>query len=80
MGGFAVWPFWRESVWDFSGLKDIIQVFNQFVILLRSEEKEEAAAYLSEGMRDVTMESGVINKEIKIIFQRVREIIYEDQE
>jgi len=26
------------SVWDFSGLKDIFQVFDQFVILSRSKE------------------------------------------
>ena len=41
-------------------------VFDQLVILSRSEEREEAAACLSvRGMRDVTEESGVISKEIK---------------
>ena len=51
MGGFAEWSIQRESVseWDFSGLKDMFQVFDQFVILLRSEERKEAAACLSEG-------------------------------
>ena len=34
---------------DFSELKDRLQVFHQFVILLMSEESEEAAACLSEG-------------------------------
>ena len=35
-------------MWDFSGLKDIFQVFDQFVILSSSEEREEAAACLFE--------------------------------
>ena len=38
----------RESV-GFLRLKDMFQVFDQFVILSRSEEKVEAAACLSEG-------------------------------
>ena len=43
-------------------------MFDQFVILPRSEEREVAAAYLSEGWRDVMAENGVISKEIKRIF------------
>ena len=34
---------------DFSGLKDKFQVFDQSVILSRSEEREDAAACLPEG-------------------------------
>ena len=51
MEGFAVQSFWRErvSVLDFSGLKDILRVFDHFVILSRSEEREEPAACLSGG-------------------------------
>ena len=37
------------KVRHFSGLKDIFQAFDQFVIFSRSEEREEAAACLSEG-------------------------------
>ena len=51
MGGFAVQSFRREivRVCDFSGLKDIFQVFAQFVILSRSEEMEEAFWQKDEG-------------------------------
>ena len=51
MGWFSEWCFWREivSVWDFSGLNEMFQVFDQFVILARSEEREEVVACLSEG-------------------------------
>ena len=39
-----------ETERDFSGLKDVFQVFKQFVIFLsRSEESEAAATCLSEG-------------------------------
>ena len=34
---------------DLSGMKDIFQVFDQLVILSRPEEREEAAALVSEG-------------------------------
>ena len=33
---------------EFSGLKDIFQVFDRFVILSKSEEREDASACLSE--------------------------------
>ena len=36
----------RVSVCDFSGMKDMFQVFDQFMILSRSEEREETAACL----------------------------------
>ena len=36
------------NVWDFSGLKDMFQVFEQFVILSTSEEEQDATACLSE--------------------------------
>ena len=51
MGGFARRSFQREigSVWDLAGLEDKLQVFDQLVILSRSEEREVAAACLSEG-------------------------------
>ena len=53
MGVFAIWSFWRErdrDVSDVSGLKEIFQVFDQLVIFFsRSQEREEAAACLSEG-------------------------------
>jgi len=51
-GGFAIWSFLREilRLWDLSGLKDVFQVFHQLVILSKSEEREEAAACLSEGV------------------------------
>ena len=54
-------------------------VFDQFVILSRSDQREEAAACFNRRMRDVMAESGVISKEIRRIFQRVREIIDEDR-
>jgi len=38
----------RVRVRDLSGFKDIFQVFEQLVILSRSEESEEAASCLSE--------------------------------
>ena len=38
----------REGIWDLSRLKDMFQVFDKFAILSRSEEREEAAACLSE--------------------------------
>ena len=51
-------------------------VFDQFVIMSRSEKREEAAACLPvRSMRDVNAECGVISKEIKKDFQ---EIIDED--
>ena len=63
MVGFSVWSFQRERererVWDFSGLKDIFQVFDQFVILSRSEEREEAAATSVRRIRNVTTESEI---------------------
>ena len=51
MGGFAVRSFRKErvSVRDFSELKDMLEVFDQFVVLSRSEEREWAAVCLSEG-------------------------------
>ena len=70
----------REKVkaWDLSGLKDIFQVFDQLVILSRSEEREEAAACVSErwGMSRHRVLSSV---QIKGIFQRKRKIFDEDQ-
>ena len=39
----------KVCVRDFSGLEDLFQVFDQFVILSMFEEREEAAACLSEG-------------------------------
>ena len=36
-------------VWDLSGLKDMFHMLDQFVILSRSAESEEAAAFHSEG-------------------------------
>ena len=55
-------------------------MFDQFVILSTSEEKEEAAvACLSvRRMSDVTAEGRVISKEIKRIFQKVSETTDED--
>ena len=68
----------RVSVCDFSGMKDMFQVFDQFMILSRSEEMEEAAACLAlRRMRDVTAECGISNKEIKRIFHGASEIIDE---
>ena len=52
-------------------------VLDQFVILSRSAESEEAAACRQ--MTDGMAEGGVISKEIKRIFQRRREIIDENQ-
>ena len=51
MEGFARGSFLRETVnaWDFSGLKDIFQVFNQIVFLSRNPGREKAVACLSEG-------------------------------
>ena len=60
MGGFAIQSFWRETVnvWDLSGLKDILQVFDSLVVPSRSTEREEAAACLSEGQ-------GVLRQRVK---------------
>ena len=55
-----------------SGLKDIFQVFDHLVILSMSEEREEAAACLSEGCGKVTAEGEVIGEEIKEIFPESR--------
>ena len=66
----------RVSVWDFSGLKDIFQVIDSFVILSKSVEREEAAACLSEGCHCKRVESSA--KEIDRIFQGGSENIDED--
>ena len=39
----------RQREKDLSGLINTFQLLDQFVIWARSEEREEAAAYLSEG-------------------------------
>ena len=39
----------RQRDRDFSGLKDMFEVFHQFVVLSRPEEKDEVAACQSEG-------------------------------
>ena len=82
MGGFVRWYFWRETECKCEICKDkkTFEVFDQLVMISRCEEREEAANCKSENMRDVTTEDGVISKKIKRIFQRVREIIDEDQE
>ena len=51
MGVFAIQSFWTDivHVWDCSVFKDLFQAFDSFVILSRSEEREEAAACQSEG-------------------------------
>ena len=68
-----------ESVRYLSGLKDMFHVLDQFVISSRSAESEEAAACWSQGWTDGTAGGGIISKEIKRIFQRVGEIIDENQ-
>ena len=55
------------NVWDFSGLKDMFQVFDQFVILSKSEEEQDATACLSEGGGiSGQIESGVISKKMEV--------------
>ena len=60
--------------------QDMVQVFDQFVILSRPREREEAAACLSvclsvRIMRNVTGDNGVLSKEIKRIFLSVRSLM-----
>ena len=53
------------------------QVWDQVLILIRSAEREEAAACLSGMLRDATAEGEAIRKEISRIFQGMGKIVDE---
>ena len=57
----------------------MFHVLDEFVILPRSVKREESAACRFEERQMVPAEGGVISKEIQRIFQRVGEIIDENQ-
>ena len=48
------------SVWDFSGLNDIFQVFDKFLLIF-----VKVCCLFFRRMRDVMAEDGVISKEIR---------------